>query len=139
MYNRTEIKDVLAGGHLEKEITVCGWVRAFRSNRFIALFDGSDFNTLQVVIDDDFGNEELLKKIHFHGCIKATGILVESQGAGQKYELIANDIEILSEANPDEYGLQPKAMTMEYLREKAHFRMRTSTFSAVFRIRHAIA
>jgi len=139
MYNRTEIKDVLAGGHLEKEITVCGWVRAFRSNRFIALFDGSDFNTLQVVIDDDFGNEDLLKKIHFHGCIKATGKLVESQGAGQKYELIANDIEILGEANPDEYGLQPKAMTMEYLREKAHFRMRTSTFSAVFRIRHAIA
>ncbi len=139
MYNRTEIKDVLAGGHLDKEITVCGWVRAFRSNRFIALFDGSDFNTLQVVIDDDFGNEDVLKKIHFHACVKATGKLVESQGAGQKYELIANDIEVLGEANPDEYGLQPKAMTMEYLREKAHFRMRTSTFSAVFRIRHAIA
>ena len=139
MYNRTEIKEVLAGGQLDKELTVCGWVRAFRSNRFIALFDGSDFNTIQVVVPDDFGNEDLLKKIHFHSCIKATGKLVESQGTGQKYELIASDIEVLGTADPEEYSLQPKAMTMEFLREKAHFRMRTNTFSAVFRIRHAIA
>ena len=139
MYNRIEIKEVLQGASEGKEITVCGWVRAFRSNRFIALFDGSDFNTLQVVVPDDYDKEEVLKKIHFHSCIKATGQLVESQGAGQKYELIASDIEVLGEANPDEYSLQPKAMTMEYLREKAHFRMRTNTFSAVFRIRHGIA
>ena len=89
MYNRTEIKEVLAGGQLDKELTVCGWVRAFRSNRFIALFDGSDFNTIQVVVPDDFGNEDLLKKIHFHSCIKATGKLVESQGTGQKYESVS--------------------------------------------------
>lgn len=139
MYNRTEIADVLKGDQIGKEVTVCGWVRAFRSNRFIALFDGSGFDTLQVVIDFEQMDEALLKKIGFHACIKATGILHESTGAGQKYELQATDVEVLGEANPEEYPLQPKAQTMEFLREKAHLRMRTQTFSAVFRIRHGIA
>jgi len=139
MYNRTEIADVLKGDQLGKEVTVCGWVRAFRSNRFIALFDGSGFNTLQVVVDFEQMDESILKNIGFHACIKATGTLHESTGAGQKYELQATDVEVLGNANPEEYPLQPKAMTMEFLRDKAHFRMRTQTFSAVFRIRHGIA
>jgi asparaginyl-tRNA synthetase len=139
MYNRTEIKEVLSGSMLGKEVTVCGWVRAFRSNRFIALNDGSSFNTLQIVIDFEQLDPAVLKKISFHACICAKGILTESQGAGQDYEIITNDIKIVGETNPEKYPLQPKAQSMEFLRENAHFRMRTNTFSSVFRIRHGIA
>lgn len=139
MFNRVEIADVLAGKYLNQEITVCGWVRAFRNNRFVALFDGSDFKTLQVVVDFENTDEAVLKKISFHACIKASGKLVESQGAGQNYELLADSVEILGESNPEIYPMQPKQQSMEFLREKAHFRMRTQTFAAVFRIRHGIA
>ncbi len=139
MQRRTEIREVLGMEALGQTITVKGWVRAFRSNRFVALYDGSDFNTLQVVVDFENTPEETLKQIDFHACIAATGRLVESQGAGQTMELLAENIEILGAANPEAYSLQPKRMTMEYLREKAHFRMRTNTFSAVFRIRHGLA
>ncbi len=116
-----------------------GWVRAFRSNRFIALNDGTSMGTLQVVVDFEQIPEDVLKQISFHACIKATGKLVESQGAGQDVELLADTVEILGAANPEEYPMQPKAQSLEFLREKAHFRMRTNTFSAVFRIRHGIA
>jgi asparaginyl-tRNA synthetase len=136
---RTEIAAILKEPKPGTEVTVMGWVRAFRSNRFIALNDGSCFDTLQVVVDFEKFDEEFLKKINFHACISATGKLVESQGAGQPVEIVADKIELLGECNPEEYPLQPKRMTMEYLREKAHFRMRTNTFSSVFRIRHAVA
>lgn len=116
-----------------------GWVRAFRSNRFIALNDGTSMGTLQVVVDFEQIPEDVLKQVSFHACIKATGKLVESQGAGQDVELLADTVEILGAANPEEYPMQPKAQSLEFLREKAHFRMRTNTFSAVFRIRHGIA
>lgn len=146
MKQRLEIAKVLHPSHHEGEhsligqtVTVMGWVRAFRNNQFIALYDGSSFNTLQVVVDFERTPEEVLKKINFHSCLAATGKLVASQGAGQVVEVIAETIEILGEANPENYSMQPKRMTMEYLREKAHFRMRTSTFSAVFRIRHGVA
>ncbi|MEZ5055468.1 MAG: asparagine--tRNA ligase [Saprospiraceae bacterium] len=139
MYNRTEIKEVLGGKLLNQEVTVCGWVRAFRSNRFIALYDGSSFNTIQIVVDFEKLDPAVLKKISFHACICAKGVLTESQGSGQAYEIITNDVTILGEANPEKYPLQPKAQSMEFLRENAHFRMRTGTFSSVFRIRHGIA
>lgn len=116
-----------------------GWVRAFRSNRFIALNDGTSMGTLQVVVDFEQIPEDILKQVSFHACIKATGKLVESQGTGQDVELLADTVEILGAANPEEYPMQPKAQSLEFLREKAHFRMRTNTFSAVFRIRHGIA
>jgi asparaginyl-tRNA synthetase len=141
MSKRTEVKDILKGYSqlLDQEITVMGWVRAFRSKRFIALNDGTSMNTLQVVVDFENTEEELLKQISFHACVKATGKLVESQGAGQDVELLADRIEILGASNPDEYPMQPKAQSLEFMREKAHFRMRTNTFSAVFRIRHGLA
>ena len=136
---RTEIAEVLKMTPAQQPLTVKGWVRAFRSNRFIALNDGSSFKNLQVVLDFENTPEENLRQISFHACIRATGTLVESQGRGQTMELIADDIEILGAANPEEYPLQPKKMSMEFLREKAHLRMRTNTFSAVFRLRHAVA
>ncbi|MCI4651254.1 asparagine--tRNA ligase [Phaeodactylibacter sp.] len=141
MSKRTEIQTILEDfkPRVGQELTVMGWVRAFRSNRFIALNDGTSMGTLQVVVDFEQIPEDVLKQVSFHACIKATGKLVESQGAGQDVELLADTVEILGAANPEEYPMQPKAQSLEFLREKAHFRMRTNTFSAVFRIRHGIA
>ena len=139
MKKRTEISKILSQPPLNIEVTVMGWVRAFRSNRFIALNDGSTIDNLQIVVDYEDFNEEMLRKITFHACIAVTGKLVESQGAGQEIEVIAREIEILGSADPEEYPLQPKRQTMEFLRGNAHFRMRTNTLSTVFRIRHAVA
>ncbi|MEM1327773.1 MAG: asparagine--tRNA ligase [Bacteroidota bacterium] len=138
MMKRTAITD-LTEQHIGQTVKVSGWVRAFRSNRFIALYDGSTFNTIQVVVPDEFDNQDILKQINFHACISAIGEVVASQGSGQAIEIVAKEIEILGSADPEQYPLQPKRMTMEFLREKAHLRMRTSTFAAVFRIRHGIA
>lgn len=139
MIKRTEIAQVLKAPEIGEKITVMGWVRAFRANRFIALNDGSGMNNLQVVVDFEQFDEAVLKQVGFHACISVTGQLVQSQGKGQAVELLAEQLEIFGTSNPEEYPLQPKQQTMEYLRQKAHFRMRTNTFSAVFRIRHAIA
>ena len=136
---RTEIAKILSAPALNEEIIVKGWVRAFRANRFIALNDGSTINNLQIVVDYENFDKAIISQVNFHACIAVKGKLVESQGSGQSVELIAETIEILGSSNPEEYPLQPKKQTMEFLREKAHFRMRTNTFSAVFRIRHAVA
>jgi len=139
MKRRIEIAEVLKNPTLNESILVKGWVRAFRSNRFIALNDGSTINNIQVVLDLEKFPESIVKGIGFHACLAITGKLVESQGAGQSMEIQAEEIEILGATNLEAYPLQPKAQTMEFLREKAHLRMRTNTFSAVFRIRHAVA
>ena len=139
MSKRTEIAQLLAEPKIGEKVTVMGWVRAFRSNRFIALNDGTGMKNVQVVIDFENMDEEILKKINFHACLKVVGNLQESQGAGQSVEIIADEVEILGGSDPEEYPLQPKRQTMEFLRDKAHLRMRTNTFSAVFRIRHAVA
>ena len=136
---RTEISSLLKEAKVNEYVLVKGWVRAFRANRFIALNDGSAFDNIQVVVDFENFDEALLKQISFHSCIAVKGKIVESQGSGQSIEIVAEDIEILGGSDPDAYALQPKKQTLEYLREKAQFRMRTNTFSAVFRIRHAIA
>ena len=136
---RTEIADILKSPSIGEEVLVKGWVRAFRNNQFVALNDGSTFNNLQIVLDSENMDQNILKSVSFHACIAVTGKLVESSGAGQTIEIQATQVEILGANNLDEYPLQPKKQTMEFLREKAHFRMRTNTFSAVFRIRHAVA
>lgn len=127
---------------LGQEITVKGWVRAFRSNRFIQLNDGSCMSTIQAVIDFELFDEALLKRITTASALSLTGKLVESIGSGQALELQVSAIEILGDANPDEVQktvMQPKRHSLEFLREQAHLRFRTNTFGAVFRIRHAVA
>lgn len=116
-----------------------GWVRTFRSNRFIALNDGSCLRNLQVVVDFENFPEELLKRVTTGSCIAVTGDVVKSMGKGQDIEVLATNLEILGDSPADEYPLQPKKHSLEFLREKAHLRFRTSTFSAVFRIRHHLA
>ena len=113
---RTEIVQLLKPefyqAHLEQTVLLMGWVKAFRANRFIALNDGSTINNVQVVVDFENFDEEIIKKISFHSCIKVSGKLIESQGAGQSIEIQAEDIEILGESNPADYPIQPKRMTM---------------------------
>src|SRR5690625_3439476 len=124
-----------------QEVCVQGWVRSFRSNRFIALNDGSSLNNIQIVVDFEKFNQELLKKITTASAIKVIGEVVESQGKGQEIEIIAKEIEILGEANPDDIQstiLQPKRHSLETLREQAHLRFRTNTFSAIMRVRNSI-
>ncbi len=127
---------------LNKEIEVKGWVRAFRSNRFIQLNDGSCMASIQAVVDFEKFDEALLKRVNTAAALSLTGILVASQGSGQAIELQVSAIEILGDAHPDDVQrtvMQPKRHSLEFLREQAHLRFRTNTFGAVFRLRHAVA
>ena len=138
---RTKVKSLLSEKAKGQEICVKGWVRTRRGSKnvsFIALNDGSTINNIQIVAEGDHFDEEILKKITTGSAISIIGILVESKGGGQNVEVLAATIEILGEADADEYPLQPKKHSLEFLREKAHLRFRTNTFSAVFRLRHAL-
>ena len=138
---RTEIKAALAMQELDNEINVKGWVRNKRGSKnvaFIALNDGSTINNLQLVIDLEKIPEDSLALMHTGASVSATGKLVRSAGSGQNVELAVDTIELLGPANPDEYPLQPKKHSLEFLRDIAHLRFRTNTFGAVFRIRHAM-
>lgn len=139
---RVKIASIFEKPEIGKDILVKGWVRSFRSNRFIQLSDGSTINTLQAVVEFENFDEQLLKKITTASAVSLLGTLVESQGSGQAFELQVKELEILGEANPDDVQktvMQPKKHSLDYLREQAHLRFRTNTFGAVFRIRHAVS
>jgi asparaginyl-tRNA synthetase len=136
------IKQLLQEKPIGRKVCIKGWVRAFRSNRFIQLNDGSCLQSLQAVVDFDQFDESLLKKIGTGVSLSLIGELVASQGAGQEVELAVSEFEIIGEANPEEVQktvMQPKKHSLEFLREQAHLRFRTNTFGAVFRIRHAVS
>ncbi|HRH35901.1 MAG TPA: asparagine--tRNA ligase, partial [Catalimonadaceae bacterium] len=139
---RLKVKEALTGSAIGQDVLVKAWVRTRRGNKnvaFIALNDGSTFHNIQVVADLSNFDEELIKRISTGACIAIVGTVVESLGSGQKYEIQAQSIEILGEADPETYPLQKKGHSLEFLREIAHLRFRTNTFGAVFRIRHAMA
>ncbi len=133
------ISNILQTPTIGNVITVKGWVRSFRSNRFIALNDGSSLANLQCVVDFEKEEEIELKRITTGACLSVTGELVESQGKGQSVEVVVSSFEVLGDAPVEEYPLQPKKHSLEFLREIAHLRPRTNTFGAVFRIRHALS
>jgi len=133
------IKELLQKGNASQEVTLKGWVRTFRSNRFIALNDGSTLANLQVVVDFEHTPEETLKRITTGAAIEVKGQVVESQGKGQAVEVQATTISILGDSNPEEYPIQPKKHSLEFLRENAHLRVRSNTFSAVMRVRSTLA
>nr|WP_040279280.1 asparagine--tRNA ligase [Psychroserpens damuponensis] len=120
-------------------LEIKGWVRGFRSNRFIALNDGSTINNIQCVVDFENTDEAILKRITTGAAVHIKGELVESQGKGQKVEIQVSSIEILGDSDPEEYPIQPKKHTFEFLRENAHLRTRTNTFSAVMRLRSSLS
>ena len=142
---RTELRELFREGDeqpIGSRVCVKGWVRTKRGNKnvsFIALNDGSCIHNLQIVADMSLFDEDLMKRITTGACLKAVGTLVASQGKGQSLEIQADEIEIYGEADPATYPLQKKGHSLEFLREIAHLRPRTNTFSAVFRIRHAMA
>ena len=134
-----KIKSLLKLPAIGQEVSVRGWVRTFRANRFIALNDGSTLGNLQCVVDFESMDEDVLKKINTGAAVKITGNFMESQGKGQSAEIQATDVFIYGEADPKSYPIQPKKHSLEFLREKAHLRVRTATFSAVMRVRSALA
>ena len=133
------IKQLLKGEALLQEVTAKGWIRTFRSNRFIALNDGSTLHNIQCVVDFENTSEEVLKRLTTGAAISVTGTLVESQGQGQKYEIQVSKLEVLGDSDPETYPIQPKKHSLEFLREKAHLRVRTNTFGAVMRVRSALS
>ena len=139
---RTEIINALQLAGEGQLINVRGWVRSRRGNKnvsFIALNDGSTIKNIQIVVDLAVFPEEQLKPVTTGSCISATGHLVASQGSGQAVEIQLTELEIYGTADPEQYPLQKKGLSMEYLRTIAHLRPRTNTFGAVFRIRHNMA
>ncbi|MBL3658901.1 asparagine--tRNA ligase [Fulvivirga sediminis] len=135
---RIKIKELMDAPVVGKKVNVKGWVRTFRSNRFIAINDGSTINNMQAVVDFEAMDEQLLKRVTTGACVSVTGELKESLGKGQTVEVIVESLEILGDADPEKYPLQPKKHSLEFLREIAHLRVRTNTFSAIYRVRHAM-
>ncbi|MFT5054074.1 MAG: asparaginyl-tRNA synthetase, partial [Oceanospirillaceae bacterium] len=135
------IKALLASEELNRTVTAQGWVRNRRGNayvNFVALNDGSTIHAVQVVLDMEKFTEEELKDLTVGSAISVVGELTESEGKGQRVEVKAASVTVHGTADPDEFPIQPKKHSLEFLREKAHLRMRTNTFAAVFRIRHAL-
>ena len=138
---RTKIIDALLSRNFGNSINVKGWVRSHRSSKvvdFIALNDGSTINNIQIVVDPKIIDNEQLKCITTGSCISVVGTLVESQGKGQTCEIQCKDIEIYGLC-PNDYPMQKKGQSFEYMRKYGHLRLRTNTFGAVFRIRHNMA
>lgn len=138
---RTKVVDALRSTDVNKDILVKGWVRSHRSSKavdFIALNDGSTIKNIQLVVDPSTMSEEDLKSITTGACIACEGVLVESQGKGQSVEIQSKKITIYGLC-PNDYPMQKKGQSFEYMRKYAHLRLRTNTFGAVFRIRHNMA
>jgi len=126
---------------LNTKICVKGWIRNKRQSKnvtFLSLNDGSSIKSLQIVLDMEIFGIDLVDKFNTGCSVEVNGDLVDSQGQNQNYELVANEIVLLGESDPDKYPIQPKKHSFEFLREVAHLRPRTNTFSSIFRIRHAI-
>ena len=138
--NSISVSELLTNDQLVlQEVSIKGWVRTFRANRFIALNDGSTINNIQCVVDFENTDEAILKRITTGAAISINGTLAESQGKGQKVEIQVKDIEILGDSDVDTYPIQPKQHSLEFLRKNAHLRTRTNTFSAVMRVRSTLS
>ncbi|MBQ0770154.1 MAG: asparagine--tRNA ligase, partial [Bizionia sp.] len=122
-----------------QDVEIKGWVRTFRAKRFIALNDGSTLNNIQCVVDFENTPEDVLKRITTGAAVHIKGELIESQGQGQSVEIAVTSIVILGDSDPEKYPIQPKKHSFEFLRENAHLRTRTNTFSAVMRLRSTLS
>jgi len=134
-----KVKDLLHSPQTQTGITVKGWVRTFRNNQFIALNDGSTLHNIQCVVDFENTPEATLKRITTGAALSITGNLVESQGAGQKYEVQVTQLEILGDSDAEKFPMQPKKHSLEFLRENAHLRVRTNAFGAIMRVRSVLS
>ncbi|MHC0439193.1 asparagine--tRNA ligase [Flavobacterium sp. 3-210] len=135
----TKVKDLLNSTTTLQEVNAKGWVRTFRNNQFIALNDGSTINNIQCVVDFENTPEETLKRITTGAAVSVIGTLVESKGAGQKYEIQVSKLEILGDSDAEKFPMQPKKHSLEFLRENAHLRVRTNAFGAIMRVRSVLS
>ena len=135
----TKVKDLLNSTNILHEVNAKGWVRTFRNNQFIALNDGSTIHNIQCVVDFENTPEETLKRITTGAAVSVIGELVESKGAGQKYEIQVKKLEILGDSDAEKFPMQPKKHSLEFLRENAHLRVRTNAFGAIMRVRSVLA
>ncbi|MDP5198033.1 asparagine--tRNA ligase [Flavobacterium sp. DG2-3] len=135
----TKVRDLLNSTTTLQEVNAKGWVRTFRNNQFIALNDGSTINNIQCVVDFENTPEETLKRITTGASVSVIGTLVESKGAGQKYEIQVNKLEILGDSDAEKFPMQPKKHSLEFLRENAHLRVRTNAFGAIMRVRSVLS
>jgi asparaginyl-tRNA synthetase len=136
---RTKIKELMMQSPTGQEVVAMGWVRTRRESKnvvFVALNDGSTLSNLQIVMDPSLFGEELVARITTGASLQVKGQLVPSQGQGQACELTAREVVVLGDSDPEKFPLQPKRHSLEFLREIAHLRPRTNTFSAIFRVRH---
>ena len=139
-----KIKDLLLKGkeNLSTDIIIEGWVRSFRSNRFIALNDGSTPKNIQCVVDFENFAPAVLSQVTTAASLRIEGTVAESMGKEQDIEIIVKNITVYGTAHPDDVQetiLQPKRHSLEKLREQAHLRFRTNLFSSVMRVRHNLA
>ena len=137
------VKELLSDGskYVDKEIKIKGWIRNHRPQKefgFIDFSDGTSFKHLQVVYTNTLSDFEKLIKLHNGSSIEVMGDFVKSEGSGQEYELKAKSITLLGDC-PEDYPLQPKKHSMEFLRSIAYLRPRANTFQAVFRVRSVAA
>ena len=127
--------------YIDKEVILTGWIRNHRKQKefgFIDFYDGTCFKSIQVVYDNKLSNFDFISKLRVGSAIKVIGILSKSLGSGQDYEVLASDIILLGDC-PEDYPIQPKRHTREFLREVAYLRPRTNLFQAVFRVRSVAA
>ncbi len=136
---RTEIIHILDQAEIGKEVNIKGWVKTFRNDQFLTINDGSTLRNIQVVLNPEQTPEDLRKRLYTGTSVSVDGIVQESLGKGQSVEVIGHSLTILGDCDPNEFPIQMKKHSLEFLREKAHLRFRTSTFSAVFRVRHHLA
>ena len=138
---RTRISKLLAKGEDGQSVTVCGWVKSKRVSKnfaFLVLNDGSSQSDLQCLIDADKPFFSDLARVSTGASVRIDGVLKESPGKGQSWEVHADQMEVVGEAAED-YPLQKKGHSMEFLREIAHLRGRSNTFGAVYRVRNQLA
>ena len=137
--NLSKIKEIYDSPPIDSEINIGGWVRAFRAKKFIELNDGSIIKNIQCVIVDGKIDQGILNEINVGCSLIITGILIKSIGKGQSFEIKVSDIKLVGKSDSEKYPIQPKKHSFEFLREQAHLRIRTSTFSSVMRIRSKLA
>ena len=137
--NLSKIKEIYDSPPIDNEINIGGWVRAFRAKKFIELNDGSTIKNIQCVIVDGEIDHNILNEINVGCSLIITGLLIKSIGKGQSFEIKVSDIKLIGKSDSEKYPIQPKKHSFEFLREQAHLRIRTSTFSSVMRIRSKLA
>ena len=136
-----DVKDLFKENYIGKKVTICGWIRNHRKQKdfgFIDFNDGTYFKNLQVVYDNNLNNFSEIQKFHIGSAIEVTGEIIKSEGSGQDFEMKLDDIKLLGDC-PEDYPIQPKRHTREFLRQEAYLRPRTNLFNAVFRVRSVAA